>query len=129
MSYFDDVDGSHGSSSSATTAAATPDSTLKSPLKTPLSDPAIIEVEGLPTQYPLSPDHRHNRHPWLRSLSRGMAAKYPRTHARLDKVLSYVRGPRPKVDLPRMSPWPSTSVLISNVHVQHRNRFLTSTCK
>lgn len=46
------------------------------------------------------------RYRWFRQLAKKCATKYPTPYARMQKVVLYLRGPSPAVDLPGASPNP-----------------------
>ena len=43
---------------------------------------------------------RASRHRWYSSTNSRLASKAPRLHERVFRVITYIRGPKPKVDLP-----------------------------
>ncbi|KAF8807725.1 hypothetical protein BYT27DRAFT_7098483 [Phlegmacium glaucopus] len=57
------------------------------------------------------------RRTWLSTASRRLASNHPAFHAWLTKAVIYVRGPRPKVDLPPPTPLLNIDTHIVGIHI------------
>ncbi|KAJ7596886.1 hypothetical protein C8J56DRAFT_1011488 [Mycena floridula] len=60
-----------------------------------------------------TPMREHPREPWRLKL----AHKHPTLYARFSQVVEYLRGPRPKIDLPDPVPWLDVDVTIKSHHI------------
>ncbi|KAF9527813.1 hypothetical protein CPB83DRAFT_894993 [Crepidotus variabilis] len=57
------------------------------------------------------------RKTWVSKVKQSVARRYPSTYTRIRRVVLYVRGPRPKVDLPPPTPLLNISLRLSSLHI------------
>lgn len=102
MSLIEDPN-APSSSSSSSSSQLSQSKKLSSPV---FSESAKLDVPTPPLELPQLPTQPIFSIPnptWSSRVVRRVSSRHPRLYERLNKIYLYIRGPRPKVDLARVS--------------------------